>query len=66
MNPEEIKQLKEKAAQTPQKTRLKLQTQEDLKATTRTLMIPNKGSIQGGEFITPKMNDTEWGRYKPI
>ena len=66
MNPEEIKQLKEKAAQTPQKTRLKLQTQEDLKATTRTLIIPNKGSIPGGEFNTSKMNDTEWGRCRSI
>ena len=66
MNPEEIKQLKEKAAQTPQKTRLKLQTQEDPKAATRKLTIPNTGSIQGGEFTTPRMNDTEWERYRPI
>jgi len=66
MNPAEIQQLKEKAAQTPQKTRLKLQTQEDPKATTRTLVIPNKESISGKEFKTPRMNNTEWERYKPI
>jgi len=45
MNPAEIQQLKEKAAQTPQKTRLRLQTQEDPRATIRTVVIPNKGSI---------------------
>jgi len=44
-NPEEIQQLKEKASQTPQKKRLKLLTQEDPKVTSRTLVIPNKGSI---------------------
>jgi len=66
MNPAEIQQLKDKAAQTPQRTRLRLQTQEDPKATARILVILNKGSIQGGEFNTPRMNDTEWGRYKTI
>jgi len=45
MNPEEIQQLKEKAFQTPQKKRLKLPTQEDPKAISRTLVVPNKGSI---------------------
>ena len=56
MNPEEIQQLKEKAAKTSQKRRLKLPTQEDSKAITRILIIPNKGSIQGEDFTRPKMN----------
>ena len=66
MNQEEIQQLKDKAAQTPQKRRLKLPTQEDPKAIARTLEIPNKESIQGRNFISPKMNDIEWERYRPI
>jgi len=63
INSEEIQQLKEKAAQTPQKKRLKLPTQEDPKATNRILVISNKGSILGGDFTTPKMNDIEWERH---
>jgi len=59
MNLEEIQQLKEKAFQTPQKKRLRLPTQEDPKAISRTLVIPNKGSIQERDFTTPKMNDIE-------
>ena len=59
MNLEEIQQRKEKVSQIPQKKRLRLPTQEDPKATSRTLVIPNKGSIQGRDFTKPKMNDIE-------
>jgi len=59
MNSEEIQQLKEKVSQTLQKKRLRLRNQEDPKSTSRTLEIPNKGSIQGGNVTTSKINDIE-------
>jgi len=49
---EEIKALRSKAEETPQKKRLRLLQQEDYKATTRTLVIPHQESVKEGEFTT--------------
>jgi len=59
MTEEEITALKAKAQETPKKKRLRLPSQEDPRAIMRVLEIPDKGSIQGGTFNTPKMNDLE-------
>jgi len=63
---EEITALKAKAQETPRKKRLRLPSQEDPRAIIKVLEIPDKGSIQGRIFNTPKMNDLEWERYKII
>jgi len=66
MTEEEIIALKAKAQETPKKSRLRLPLQEDPRATARVPEIPDKGSIQGRTFNTPRMNNLEWKRYKIV